>query len=358
MTEVIEFIKKYGLYHQISRDLALFPAVFIGPAYTLLAKDIYGMSYRAVAVICNKGRSTYLLNDKEHVKKTEELLNEDFDNLFNIKLPEARRFFETLRKKIEIASDAEPKEALTIITNTYSDYWAYLIMYNSLMRYIGNEESKGLLTKEMVRKLAKERDSGAKIYPVVENIVIAKTKELGKELGFDGNLIRYMGKSEIKDFLEQGTIDLEELKKRAGGCVYLFDGETAKEHISSDEAVIDSVNQLFMVSADTHVVQGHTAHPGKIKGTVLHLTKNRDKEITKEHIIVASNTFPTDTPLIAKAGGLITDEGGILSHAAVISREMGIPCVMGTKIASKVFKDGDLVELDATKGVVKIIKRK
>jgi len=58
-----------------------------------------------------------------------------------------------------------------------------------------------------------------------------------------------------------------------------------------------------------------------------------------------------------EAGAIITDEGGITCHAAIVSRELGIPCIIGTKIATKVLKDGDIVEVDAGKGVVKIIKR-
>ena len=57
-----------------------------------------------------------------------------------------------------------------------------------------------------------------------------------------------------------------------------------------------------------------------------------------------------------KAGAIITDEGGLTSHAAVISREFGIPCIVGTHKATEIFKNGDLVEVDANKGVVSIIK--
>ena len=58
-----------------------------------------------------------------------------------------------------------------------------------------------------------------------------------------------------------------------------------------------------------------------------------------------------------KAGVIVTDEGGITSHAAIIARELNIPCIIGTKIATQVLKDGDLVEVDANKGTVKIIKK-
>jgi pyruvate,water dikinase len=68
-------------------------------------------------------------------------------------------------------------------------------------------------------------------------------------------------------------------------------------------------------------------------------------------------TNPQMMPLIKDAGAIVTDEGGLTCHAAIISREMKIPCVVGTKVATRVLKDGDLVEVDAEKGVVKIIER-
>ena len=58
-----------------------------------------------------------------------------------------------------------------------------------------------------------------------------------------------------------------------------------------------------------------------------------------------------------KAVAFVTDEGGITCHAAIVARELNRPCIIGTKIATKVLKDGDEVEVDADKGVVKILKR-
>ena len=57
-----------------------------------------------------------------------------------------------------------------------------------------------------------------------------------------------------------------------------------------------------------------------------------------------------------KAGAIITEEGGITSHAAIVSRELGIPSVIGTKIATEALKDGDLVEVNADEGIVRIIE--
>ena len=62
-------------------------------------------------------------------------------------------------------------------------------------------------------------------------------------------------------------------------------------------------------------------------------------------------------PFLKNASAIVTDEGGLTCHAAIISRELKIPCIVGTGNATKVLKDGDLVEVDANKGIVKILKR-
>jgi len=71
---------------------------------------------------------------------------------------------------------------------------------------------------------------------------------------------------------------------------------------------------------------------------------------------VTSMTTPEFVPAMRKAKAIVTDEGGVTCHAAIVSRELNKSCVIGTKNASKVLKDGDLVEVDAEKGLIKIIK--
>lgn len=72
---------------------------------------------------------------------------------------------------------------------------------------------------------------------------------------------------------------------------------------------------------------------------------------------MAVTTHPDYVPTMQKAAAIVTDEGGITSHAAIVSRELGIPCVVGTKTATKTLKDGDYVEVDGGRGIARIIKK-
>ncbi|MDD5731776.1 MAG: PEP-utilizing enzyme [Patescibacteria group bacterium] len=104
-------------------------------------------------------------------------------------------------------------------------------------------------------------------------------------------------------------------------------------------------------------VKGQVAYPGKIIGRArLVLTSDLNSDFGEGDVLIAATTNPTLMSLIKKAGAIVTDEGGITCHAAIISRELKKPCIIGTKFATHAFKDGDLVEVDANNGIVKIIK--
>ncbi len=104
------------------------------------------------------------------------------------------------------------------------------------------------------------------------------------------------------------------------------------------------------------VFKGASASPGRADGRVRIVRSHEHIQLFKKgEILVANQTTPEFVPAIKKAAAIVTEQGGITSHAAIISRELNTPCVIGTKIATKVLKDGDKVEVDATKGIVRKI---
>lgn len=104
-------------------------------------------------------------------------------------------------------------------------------------------------------------------------------------------------------------------------------------------------------------VKGIIAQPGLVRGKVK--VVNFVSEISKVKpgdILVAPMTFPNFITGMQKAAAFVTNEGGITCHAAIVAREMKKPCLIGTKIATEIFKDGDLVEVDAYRGIVQKLK--
>lgn len=89
----------------------------------------------------------------------------------------------------------------------------------------------------------------------------------------------------------------------------------------------------------------------------LFVKKILNLKMEKGEILVTETTSPDFVPLMKKAGGIIANQGGMNSHAAIMSRELGVPCLVGTHHATDILKTGDLIELNADEGIVKILKR-
>lgn len=105
-------------------------------------------------------------------------------------------------------------------------------------------------------------------------------------------------------------------------------------------------------------IKGDTSYPGKIKGkAIIHLDWVGTVQIPKGSVLVCGMTNPQIVPFLKNAAAIVTDEGGLTCHAAIISRELRIPCIVGTGNATKMIKGGDLIEVNANKGEVKIIKK-
>lgn len=113
--------------------------------------------------------------------------------------------------------------------------------------------------------------------------------------------------------------------------------------------------------AETPILKGAAASPGVGTGHVKVLKSPKEiSKVSQGDILVAEMTSPDYVPAMKKAAAIVTDEGGLTSHAAIVSRELGVPCIVGTGEATKLLKDGNVVTVDGTKGVVymgsKVIK--
>ena len=125
---------------------------------------------------------------------------------------------------------------------------------------------------------------------------------------------------------------------------------------------VEFINKMFGVppepSLDPDVIKGIGASAGTVQGTVkvVHDLTEASK-LTPGDIMVCEMTMPPWTPLFSIAAAVVADTGGVLSHCAIVSREYGMPCVVGTLIGTNALKDGMTVTVDGSQGVVRIDKR-
>ena len=132
-----------------------------------------------------------------------------------------------------------------------------------------------------------------------------------------------------------------------GGKVYLVQARPVTAIGASEGA-----QEAGEVSGEI-ILSGLGASPGFATGTARILNEGEDLDNIKEgDVLVAKMTMPDMVPAMSRSVAIITDEGGMTCHAAIISRELGTPCVVGTGSATHVLKDGDVVTVDGTTGTI------
>lgn len=185
-------------------------------------------------------------------------------------------------------------------------------------------------------------------------------KEITRRMGIALKEISYLQENEITAFLQEGKkVPRQIIEERQRGFVLYYDEDKEITCIQG-KAVPQVLKDLGVVEQreKTRIVRGAIASRGKVKGRAVVVRGVRDLLKVKEgDIMVAIATHPDYVPAMRLVVGVVTDEGGMTSHAAIVSREFGIPCIVGTRLATTVFKDGDLVEVDAEKGLVRKLEK-
>src|SRR3989344_1726125 len=171
--------------------------------------------------------------------------------------------------------------------------------------------------------------------------------------------LEYATLNEVKLFLKKQNIDLNEIKNRKSGYTSVLVHDETK--IITGELQKKYIKLCVEITQDTEEIKGSIANKGNARGKVRIVSfsatdyNQQVASFEKGEILVTGMTRPQIVHLCKKAAAIVTDEGGITSHAAVISREFGIPCIIATHNATRILKTGDLVEVDADHGVVKKI---
>jgi pyruvate,water dikinase len=195
----------------------------------------------------------------------------------------------------------------------------------------------------------------AQIYAIYKMQPILK--EIASRLNITVMQMHFMLTSEVRKALLNDKINKKELEERTKFCVYLVEGKNEVIYTGKKaEDFAKSVEQKELKGITQ--IKGQTGCVGKAIGVVKCIFRPSDmSKMNQGDILVSIATDPDIVSAMKKAGAIVTEQGGVTSHAAIVARELNIPCVIGTKIATQVLKDGDLVEVDAYTGIVKKLEK-
>jgi pyruvate,water dikinase len=152
-------------------------------------------------------------------------------------------------------------------------------------------------------------------------------EEAGKQM--EG--IEEIGEAPKKEFVEEKHVEIPEIKT-------VFEEQKGEKMVAGEEKII---------------LKGLPASPGVASGVAKLISSPKELNRVKQgDVLVTQMTNPDYVPAMKRAIGIVTDEGGMTCHAAIVARELGIPCVVGTREATKKIKDGQVVSIDARTGIV------
>ena len=238
-----------------------------------------------------------------------------------------------------------PLEKLNDFTHKLRDLWAWFEAVWWLIDLLEKEDNPPELPA--LQKIRKQ----------TENLAIGGEETIIKSLARTfPDKAQYASVILVKEAIENKIPSNERLEQRLKHYIYtnkaVFEDKTLQD-IEEEYGISIKTEKAVLEGSE---FSGQTAFPGKAKGNVRKILNKRDIPTMQEgEILVAAMTTPDYMPALKKAAAIVTDEGGIISHAAIVSRELKTPCIMGTKIATDVLENGDVIEVDATKGKVKKI---
>ena len=273
--------------------------------------------------------TTLAKKDKNFLKKIEN------------KVLEKLKYIRPIYEKEKILNLPQLKKFLKELEAGYPWFEAMWLFFQM------NDESK--VVGLNLKNLAKVRELTDKLCNSSDSVIRKSLLKIYPELG---DLSSVLSTSEIVS----GKMPLKsELARRYKG--YFFgDNKLITGLDKKKVAKILTIHFKNEPIIKTRQLNGLTVYRGVVRGFVRRIMGHKQiNEMKEGEILVSPMTIPDFLPAIKKAAAIVTDEGGVLCHAAIVSRELKKPCIVGTKFATQILKDGDLVEVDANNGIVRIL---
>jgi len=375
--------KQYELF--FSNNLA--PLTALNYADELFFQEfekLCGNRYRILVLIRNSWQNKYILSeDLDVLKKNFELKIDDeegINNILNIYEKESKELRELLLIENNLAK-IRKKSALLDAMSNMLHLFSSLVGYEFFKALHNYSKDKEIINKNFVYytqpikgsrfaklididhklKLSKRDNNFSKILRIGSFVkddvseLLDIRNELLKKIKIKG--VEYLQLQEIEDIKNKDFFKLIQDRKKLTVLFYsekklkIYEGNNAEHFIKEGNF------KEIITNNKTNILKGQIASLGKATGRIVIANNSREaiEKIKEGDILVAPYTAVEYLPAMKKSAAIITETGGITSHAAIISRELNIPCIIGVKDATKILKNNQKVDVDADEGTIKII---
>lgn len=293
--------------------------------------DGYICSFRSVKDIKHLTKILDKKLDLKFVRRVGKEIRSSADRLLQV-TKKTFRNKNSLRRHFEEFYEAYKSMAAVFQTPEYAQY------------FLKNKD-RGLLYR-----FGLDRDYAARILAKTEKIYRPHLKRI---LRLPRAL--YLLPDEVRAFLETAKLP-KDLARRKTCAIIIRNQKTRVLWNSPADRLFKQEYLRVMREVSASRLSGQVAYKGKVKGKAfVALNEKQFKAIPQDAILICSMTRYTVVPYLKRVKAIVTDQGGITCHAAIMARELKVPALIGTKNATDVFKTGDTVEMDANKGVIRKI---
>lgn len=192
---------------------------------------------------------------------------------------------------------------------------------------------------------------------IIQDVFKKIIKRIGIIYDISENALEFLTKDEFERVLFNKEIRHVEktFQNRMIGFYFIFDNKkpsifVGKKYLDFKRVLITDIPKKCVTGMAAFMVNHKIV--GKVK---LHFSFTKTIELQEDEILVTGMTNPQMFPFLKTAKAIVTDEGGLMCHASIIARELKKPCIIGTKNATQIFKDGDLISVETKSGKVCLI---
>ncbi len=291
---------------------------------------------------------------------------EEYQTAFNTYIKFSDTYFDKILNKKNLTK-SDVKKGYETADKHFSFYSKTEFFYTDKAYELSLEANQQEL-RENLSRLEEVKNNGRehlnRMFFGGDGYISRMSVKVARQFGVSEEDVYLYKVQEVIDLFDHNRVSAKELKRRLDSFVTISDGGSTK-YLVGDEAIafINKFEEKQNVKGG--VLRGMSANVGKVTGRVkiipsdyyfdFSVLDSIIDSMNEGDVLVAETTSPELMRACKKASAIITDQGGLLSHAAIVSREMEIPCIVAVSNATQVLKDGDEVEVDANNGVVRKI---
>lgn len=359
--DLIKNIKKQKWIKRWAGSYTFTSCSYWAPQYDKILNKFLGIGFKTSLFIHREGIVTFLLNideldtfGKTLAKKAEQNPEFAIDILKKLK--------DNTTQIMMIMQELEGKIPTQKQYQNFLIYFEKHLAYHNFMKKTVDYMDVNVLDN-LINYFKDARFYSEPVYSRSEIFFRELAKAIAKKEKLDAELLTCLTQQELETYFKTTKLPEQSiLKDRFKASVLLFDDGKLNIITGNDVNKIEyAIHEVIQHLGDNqqNILKGTIAFPGKVKGIARIVPDPFNPgKFNEGDILITGMTRPEFLPLMKKASAIVTDVGGMLCHAALVSRELRKPCIVGTKIATQMFKDGELIDVDANKGVVKKVKNR